>query len=308
MINETLLRLIVQEKVNGKLKGSVLTLGRQNVQISLEDTIKIIQDEGVVIDHKVIEEIQVAEKDRDTRYADGTYVSDKQLFALLGITNVHALDVTDYENAEVIHNLNFPIAKNLENQYDYIIDGGTFDHLFDIKTAFENITQMLKDNGTLLMWNGASNFTGAAYISYAPDFFWDYFIENKFTDVRVYLAELRRQAQNNNYMFYKYLGASKFEGHSDTFFSPFLQMTVVMATKSKDTTIGVVPIQSFYRPSDREQTFDAKKQKMLSNMTVADIKVKNSTIFFKLWSFVIVNLYTFKHRRINKVFKFLGLI
>ena len=39
MINETLLRLITQEKINGKLKGAVLTLGRQNVQLSLDDAI-----------------------------------------------------------------------------------------------------------------------------------------------------------------------------------------------------------------------------------------------------------------------------
>jgi len=67
-------------------------------------------------------------------------------------------------------------------------------------------------------------------------------------------------------------------------------------------------VQSFYRPNDREQTFYAKKQEMVANMTVADLKEQNGTIIFKLWTFLIVNLYTYTHRRVKKVSKFLGLI
>ena len=142
------------------------------------------------------------------------------------------------------------------------------------------------------MWNGSSNFTGAAYISFAPDFFWDYFIENNFKDVRVHLAELRRQAQNNKYMIYKYLGATKFVDRTDTFFSPYLQMTIVMATKSEETTVGMIPIQSFYRPADRDESFNLKKDRMLESMSVPDVNTKKMSRVFYIWSFIIVSLYT----------------
>jgi len=118
MMNETLLRLIDQEKVNEKLQGNVLTLGRQNIQISLEDKIRIIMDAGIKIDAAVIAEMKVAEKDQDTHNAHRTSVSDKQPFASLGINNVNALDITEYDKAEVIHNINLPIKRTLENLYN----------------------------------------------------------------------------------------------------------------------------------------------------------------------------------------------
>ena len=310
MINESLLRIIAQERVNGNLRGRVATLGRQNVRLSLEETLKILIDEGVSVDPSIEAEIRSSEKDIETRYSNSETVSDQQLFKLLGIHAVDAIDVTDYEGAAIIHNLNYPISGEHHEAYDYIIDGGTFDHLFDVKTAFENVTHLLKVDGTLLMWNGASNFTGAAYLSYAPDFFFDYFIENQFYDVRVYLAELRRQAQDTKYKIFKYLGASKFNvsNATDTFFSPYLQMTIVMATKTKDTSVGVFPVQSFYRPEDRWIEFDEKLDKMRAGKTSPDLRCKPDNFVFRLRNFVIIHLYTYKHRMRNTVFKLLGLV
>ena len=310
MINEALLRVIAQESINGNLHGRVLTLGRQNVRLSLDKTVRILKDVGVEIDPTVVNKIRVSEKDNDTRYSNSKNVTDKQLFELLGAQKVEALDITDYEQAEIIHNLNYPMSQEHFGKYDYIIDGGTFDHLFDVKTAFENVTGLLNVNGTILMWNGASNFTGAAYLSYAPDFFYDYFIENEFSDVRVYLAELRRQAQDTKYKIFKYLGASRFNVNdaTDTFFSPYLQMTIVMATKTADTSVGIFPVQSFYRPEDRWIDFDKKYQRMLAGKMSPDLQCKPDNFILRLRSFIIIHLYIFKHRMKNKVFKLLGLI
>lgn len=250
MIVPTLARLLVREHLYNPIRGRILTLGRQTIGMTYEQVLQLFRQEGYT--HPDLKQLFAEENlDSRTRYGKGTgFISDAVFFKLMGITDMVAMDVSDYEGAEIIHNLNLPIPESLHNQFDFIIDGGTFDHLFDLRRAFANVVKMLRPGGRIFQWNAASNFTGSAYLSFGPDFFYDYFTINHFVDFNVYVAEVDSIGQRESWEFYEYIGA----GESHHFRSSKIQMTVVLAQKGPSTTWNEMPVQSHYRDESSAQS------------------------------------------------------
>ncbi len=50
---------------------------------------------------------------------------------MLNFSEVKAVDVSDFEGAEVIINLNKPLPNHLESTCDLLVDGSTLDNIFD---------------------------------------------------------------------------------------------------------------------------------------------------------------------------------
>jgi len=246
MIVPTLAKMIAHEHRYKPIRGKVLCLGRQTISMTPQEAIAIIKKEKIRIPPQLIEET-LGTVDNSTRYGKNTgRISDVAFFKLLGIEYMEVMDVSDYEDADIIHDLNYPIPDSLKKKYDYIIDGGTFDHLFDLKTAFKNLNLMLKDDGRFLAWNAASNFTGGAYISFGPDFYFDYLMLNKFAYTKVWVVEIKDIAQRENWKFYEFEGLDKYTMLNCK--NPL--MTVVIGEKNKDTTYDKLPIQAQYRDNE----------------------------------------------------------
>lgn len=258
MIVPTLARMIVREHLYKPIKGKILTLGRQNIGMTYEQCIELLKQENYPLSENRLNEI--ANKfDTKTRFRKETnFISDDFFFGLLGINEVHAMDVSHYEGADIIHDLNIPVPDSLKDQFDFIIDGGTFDHLVDILTAFKNVVQMLKSDGRVFQWNAASNFTGAAYISFGPDLFYDYYVLNQFADCKVYVAEVDSFLQHEFWDLFEFEGLDQY----GNFISKRIQMTVVLAEKGIASTYDKIPIQAQYREADIWSTY-RKGQELL---------------------------------------------
>lgn len=256
MIVPTVAKLLVREHLYKPLPDNVLTLGRQTITMSYEQVLELFKQEGYIPPKEILDNIKIY-LDEETRCGKGNnYITDKVFFGLLGIKNIKSMDVTNYENADIIHNLNYPIPNELIGQFDFIIDGGTFDHLFDIRVAFENVVKLLRHGGRILQWNAASNFTGAAYISFGPDMFFDYFMLNRFADCKVYIAEVNEMGQQEFWDFFIFDGNSEY----DLLKSNKFQMTVVFAEKDLDTTWNQMPVQRQYRDKRLNEIFENSRQ------------------------------------------------
>lgn len=259
MIGPTLARLLIREHQYRSIHGKVLILGRQTIAMSSENLIELLRQEKFSVTDEKINKIKTC-FDQKIRLGKGEgCVSDEVFFDLFGISEINIMDVSKYEGADIIHNLNKPIPKSLENQYDFIVDGGTFDHLVDLRCAFENVVRMLKPGGRIFQWNAASNFTGAAYISFGPDLFYDFYVLNKFADCKVYIAEINDLGQQELWDFYEFNGADKYSH----LLSKRLQLTIVLAEKGSQSTYDKLPIQANYRDKNLWQEY-RDNQKLIS--------------------------------------------
>lgn len=260
MIVPTLARLLVREHLYKPIEGKVLALGRQTIAMTYEEVTELLQQENYTPPKGVFQGI-TADQDQTTRVGKGTnYITDEVFFSLFGVKEMLTMDVSTYEATDILHDLNKPVPDTLHNQFDFIIDGGTFDHLLDIRTAFENVVRMLKPGGRIFQWNAASNATGAAYISYGPDLFYDYYVLNQFVDCKVYIAEVTHFGQREKWDFYEFQGTDKYSH----FPSNRIQVVIVLAEKGESSSWDKMPVQSQYRDENLWQPY-RNAQKVISS-------------------------------------------
>jgi hypothetical protein len=124
-------------------------------------------------------------------YAVSRYIDDL-LVAEFGATSVASLDASSYEDATYVRDLNLELEPNFP-QFDTIIDAGTLEHVFDVRTGFGNINHCCKVDGQIVHILPANNFVGHGFYQFSPEFFYSLYSEARgFADTEVYLADLGR--------------------------------------------------------------------------------------------------------------------
>ena len=250
MITKTLAKLLINEHKYKPITGNVLTLGRQSIRFKEEELLSFCKKELGVGGYK---KTSTEHDDLHTRLGKHHgFVSDKRFFQMFGIDSLSCLDVTDYEGAEIIHDLNFPVPEELHGKFDFIIDGGTFDHLMDARTAFINVVRMLKPGGRVFQWDAASNHIGTpAYYSFGANVFFDYYTANRFADVKVFVANAPDFGGTNDpWELWEYLGVATNLLRCP---SRLHQISIVLAEKAPDSTYNAISIPIAYRPKDQQQ-------------------------------------------------------
>jgi SAM-dependent methyltransferase len=128
----------------------MLTIGRQEIHISSQNFFNICYQ------HKI----------------NGEYnMWCEPFFTKLGFKNIDSIDYSNYENCKIIHNMNLPISDIYKNKYDYIYDGGTIEHIFNIPQVLQNIIDMLTDDGIFLSVTCNNNFSGHGFYQFSPELF-----------------------------------------------------------------------------------------------------------------------------------------
>jgi hypothetical protein len=105
-----------------------------------------------------------------------------------GFRTIRSLDASEYEGAQLIHDLNKPIPDELRNSTRFLYSNGTLEHVFNIATALHNVAQLLCVGGTALMAAPANGQCGHGFYQLSPEFFYRFFEANGFEEVRVYLV------------------------------------------------------------------------------------------------------------------------
>jgi hypothetical protein len=172
---------------------------------------------------------------------------DHALFRVLGANSLTSLDRSPYEGADIVADLNEEADPRFHGRFDYIVDGGTFDHLFNLPVAFANVVRMLTDHGRVIHWNAASNYTGMAYLKYSADIFYDYYMSNGFASCVCHLAVCDLLEMHEP------LELHKWTGQNGLFRTAKSVMIVVEAQKSPKATWNRIPTQQYYRDESLPQ-------------------------------------------------------
>lgn len=110
----------------------------------------------------------------------------------LGAKEVSAMDISGYENAAILHDLNQPIGDELKEKFTFVLDGGTLEHIFNFPTALANAMKMVTVGGHFVIIAGGNNFLGHGFYQFSPELFYRALSEeNGFTVKRMIAAEVR---------------------------------------------------------------------------------------------------------------------
>lgn len=145
-------------------------IGRQSLDLTraeLRDSIRVF---GHPVEKNAVD--QIFEKEHG--FAD-------EFLKYLGAKSVHSFDVSAYEGATHLHDMNQEIPAEIKEQYSVVLDGGSLEHVFNFPAAIKNCMEMLKIGGHYLGIVPANNFMGHGFYQFSPELFFSVFTrENGF--------------------------------------------------------------------------------------------------------------------------------
>ncbi len=86
-----------------------------------------------------------------------------------GATEVVSIDVSPYEGAGIIHDMNARLPRDAEQQFDTVIDGGTLEHVFNFPVALANCMRLVRPGGRLIMFMPGNSLMGHGFYQFSPE-------------------------------------------------------------------------------------------------------------------------------------------
>jgi len=117
---------------------------------------------------------------------DEKAIHQKTFFQMLGFSpeNVHALDVSNYEGADIVHDLNTPVPESLREQFDFVFDGGVTEHVFSIKDALFNAASLVKVGG-IVAHHSPNDWNEHGFVNINAKLYQTFYLCNGFEEVDV---------------------------------------------------------------------------------------------------------------------------
>ena len=153
-------------------KGKLLQIGNQDILFSQEQLSKMLR-------RYKFNDIKINQKK----------VESKFFFKSLKFDNIKSLDINAYENADIIEDLNHPIKKKYYNHFDFIYDGGSLEHVFNISEGLQNLSRMVKLRGHVMHLLPCNNYIDHGFYSISPTLLKDFYTQNNFQVIEIYLIK-----------------------------------------------------------------------------------------------------------------------
>ncbi len=260
-IPSPLIEFFLQEHRYRPWEGNLLTLGRQTVLVDALQLQRLLDKYGmsregrhVQIGHQIDQLTVTARQNPDKQY-----VTDATLFLGIGKTKLDVLDVTDYEGANIIHDLCQPVPLSMVGKYDVIFNGSVLDNIFDPAAALRNMTRLLSPTGRVIHIEMASNLA-FEYLIYSTDWFLDYYVANGFVDCRIYVCAFDgvQELLHGPWHVYGYMPRPDGTGFSLRDLNIKQAVVVVIAEKQVISTVDITPVQWNYRDVAMKESFNKK--------------------------------------------------
>lgn len=157
-------------------RGKALGIARMKMNWHIDDVIKHLTLNDLKFNQKIADKV----RQQNSRY------TSKDFFELLGFEDCQDIDFDAAEGCSIIHDLNQPLPVEHENCFDFVMENGTIEHIFDIKIAVGNIAKAVKVGGLVCHVSPLDAFNHGFY-NLSINFFNDFYRANGYGDMEFYL-------------------------------------------------------------------------------------------------------------------------
>lgn len=186
------LQLLALEHSRRPIVGPALTLGEQDVYATYDQVRALLAHYGAPV-HDVPPAERLRPRSVLLKILDlenQGYVHARTLFRLLGISDYQSLDASPVEGAALVHDLNTPVPQEWCGRYGFVLDGGTLEHLFDIRTALFNVARLARVAGTVMHISPVANWINHGFFQISPCLLFDFYAQNGFEPGDAYFVVL----------------------------------------------------------------------------------------------------------------------
>jgi hypothetical protein len=113
------------------------------------------------------------------------YGSPEALFSAVGASSTDCLDISNFEGANVVHDMNTPIPPDLHERYCLVFDNGTMEHCFDVAQFMVNIHRLVAPEGLVIQSNPTNNYVNHGFYQFSPNFYLAFYLQNGYEILRI---------------------------------------------------------------------------------------------------------------------------
>lgn len=237
------IKYIIKSVKKYQIKGPVLTLGNQDIYATEDDIIRWLKDEDFPYKKSVEIKFSTSQDLPRINPQAKKYIHAKTFFELMNIPQEQYYDVDkfDFDKPKILHDLEKPLDTRFYNFFNFVLDGATLEHIFDVKAVLSNIVNAVKVGGYVLHFVPAANFLNHGFYQFSPTFFYDFYTDNKFDIVESYIVEIR----GNSYRFYYYDQERDYTG---MFLNPRSRLVNSFLVRKKTEQGEIVtPVQYYFK-------------------------------------------------------------
>jgi SAM-dependent methyltransferase len=100
------------------------------------------------------------------------FSNHRGFFSMLGYAEVKSLDISAYEGAEIVGDLNDPeLPGKVGETFDLVYDCGTLEHIFDVTHALRSMDQLVRLGGIAVHASPTNGFMDHGFWQLSPDMF-----------------------------------------------------------------------------------------------------------------------------------------
>lgn len=278
------LKYLIKSSKKYHFKGPLLTLGNQDIYADIETTRKYFKT--FHLKPKEVKKINLTTSSDLIKINPQAknYLHASTFFELLGIDkkNYFDIDKFNFDKPKITHDLQEPITSKYNDFFNLIIDSGTIEHIFDIKSVMFNIARITKVGGYVLHFSPTHNFINHGFYQLSPTFFHDFYSQNGFEIVEAYYIEIRP----NCYRFYEYHQDKDYTG---LYINPLNRISsCFLVKKINNPKVLVYPNQYYYEKSSQnsaavQSDFDRTILDKIVNRTRNIIPFQLHSYFFSIW-------------------------
>jgi hypothetical protein len=283
----TSLKFILNKKKKYNFSGPVLTFGNQDIYAKEADIrnwaqeydIKLNEPEKII--YSTSGDIPKINKEASK------YIHARTFFEFMGISgeDYYDIDKFDFDKPKIRHDLQYPIDQKYHNFFNFIIDSGTLEHIFDVRSVMENIVKITKVGGYVLQFIPAQNMLNHGFYQISPTFFYDFYIVNGFKIVESYIMEGRGNADR----FWQYDQERDYIG---LFFNPKRKLASCFLVRKKEDVGRInLPDQYMYKKLAEDskavdKDFNQSGLDKIVNSARGFVPIKYHALFFVPWQFL----------------------
>jgi hypothetical protein len=144
-------------------------IGRQNLYLSNAEAEALLLDAGTNAN-----QVESIVADWHSCCENNCYYGEP-LLRWFGTESISSFDISDYEGANCIWDLNQPLPEQYWNRYSLVLECGTLEHIFYLPTALRNVMQMTAVGGYLVLSTPGNNWFGHGFYQFSPELFFSVF-------------------------------------------------------------------------------------------------------------------------------------
>lgn len=170
-------RLLLDEARERPFSGSLLELGRMSIYATQEEVERWAREQGTPL--ASLGQPGELTLSHQPELAAAGCLDDRSFFRLLGCERVESSDVSDWEGADHILDLNLPVPAELHGRFATVFEAGTLQHVFDLPQVFANLHALVQEGGRVIHGMAPStNHVDHGFYMFSPTLFHDFYTAN----------------------------------------------------------------------------------------------------------------------------------